>query len=132
VGAALSLRERLAGALFGERLSLPAGVPREALPPGVAVRRNRWIPALGGWLARLGGPAAAVALPGVILVHPRTRLSERLLRHEAEHVRQWKEVPLFPLRYALDIVLQGHAASRFEALARAAESATRTDPEKHA
>lgn len=129
--APVRLRARLADGLLGRRFPLPAGIPAAALPRGVTLRRNRWIPALGGWVARLGGPAAAVALPGTILVHPRVHPTERLVRHEAEHVRQWKEVPLFPLRYALDILRRGHASSRFETLARAAETMTRT-PEKPA
>jgi hypothetical protein len=111
-------------------VSLPAGVPADALPPGTTLRRNRWVTGLGGVLARLGGPAAAVALRGTILVHPRAVLTERLVRHEAEHVRQWREVPLFPLRYAADILSRGHASSHFEALARDAETTTRTESEK--
>jgi hypothetical protein len=116
--------------LLGPPLSLPEGVPQDALPEGVILRRNRWVTAIGGKLARLGGPAAAVALRRSILVHPRTLINERLVRHEAEHVRQWQEVPLFPLRYALDILLKGHASSRFERLAREAEATTRESPEK--
>ncbi len=105
--------------------------PREAtgaarvagpLPSGVAVREARWLPALGGALARMGGPAAAVTLGRTIVVHPDVPLTRRLLTHELTHVRQWQAHPLsFPVRYAWEFVRHGYEANPFEAEARAAE-----------
>ncbi len=96
-----------------------AGSP---MPPGVAVRRARWLPALGGALARMGGPAAAVTLGRTIVVHPDVPLTRRLLRHELTHVRQWQAHPFsFPMRYAWNFLRHGYEANPFEAEARAAE-----------
>ena len=102
-----------------------AGAQRVAgqpLPPGVAVRAASWLPALGGLLARMGGPAAAVTLGRTIVVHPGVPLTPRLLRHELTHVRQWQAHPFsFPVRYAWEFLRHGYEANPFEAEARAAE-----------
>jgi hypothetical protein len=97
--------------------------PRSDLPDGVAVVRGRWVPALGGLLAGMRGPAAAATLGDTIVVHPSVQLTERLIRHELEHVRQWRSRPLtFPLRYALNHVRFGYAGNPFEVEARRAEA----------
>ena len=99
--------------------SSAAGAP---LPPDVAVREASWLPALGGALARMGGPAAAVTLGQTIVVHPAVELTPRLLRHELTHVRQWQAHPLgFPVRYAWNFLLHGYEANPYEVEARAAE-----------
>ncbi len=106
-----------------------AFAPRQAapddatpIPPGVAVREARWLPALGGALARMGGPAAAVTLGRTIVVHPDVPVTPRLLKHELTHVRQWQAHPFgFPVRYVLEFVRHGYAANPFEVEARAAE-----------
>lgn len=85
------------------------------------MREGRLIPAIGGWLARMNRPAAAVTLGHTIIVHPRARLSERLLRHELVHVRQWREDPLFPLRYTLETMRRGYRENRYEHEARREE-----------
>lgn len=86
------------------------------------------VPALGGWLSRLGGPAAAVALRRTIVVHPDVPLTPRLLAHEIEHVRQWEEDLLFPLRYTLETLRRGYANNRYECQARAAEASPKCSP----
>jgi hypothetical protein len=96
--------------------------PRLGLVPArVRLRANRWIPRVGGWLARMRAPAAAVAVGRTILVHPEVRLTRELLVHELVHVRQWEEDRLFPLRYALEHVRYGYWNNRYEQEARAAE-----------
>jgi hypothetical protein len=93
------------------------------LPPGVVVRRARWLPALGGVLAGMSGPAAAVTLGRTIVVHPAVPVTRRLLRHELAHVRQWQQSPLvFPLRYAWYSLRHGYTGNPFEVEARRAES----------
>lgn len=111
-------RERLLGS---EMHPLPP-VAAAGLPPGVTVRAGRLVPLIGGLLARMGAPAAAVTLGRTIVVHPRVRLTERLLAHELEHVRQWQADPLFPLRYTVETLRNGYRNNRYELEARAAES----------
>ncbi len=95
----------------------------EPLPPGVSVRRGGWLPALGGLLAGMGAPAAAVTLGRTIVVHPDVPLTPRLLRHELTHVRQWQAQPFsFPVRYTWAFVRHGYEANPYEVEARRAET----------
>ena len=92
------------------------------MPDGVQVRCCRWLPALGGRFAGIRGPAAAVALGPMILVHPRVNLTERLLRHELAHVAQWRRQPFtFPLRYLWCHLRYGYAGNPYELEAKEAE-----------
>jgi hypothetical protein len=106
------------GRLFGTREEMPAAAPRD-----VVIRRGRWLPALGGWLAGHRAAAAAVTLGRTIIVHPDVRLTDRLLRHELAHVRQWRQRPLtFPLHYTWLYLRHGYRANPYEVEARAAET----------
>ena len=99
--------------------------PPLPMPEGVEIRRGRWIARLGGWLTGAGRAAAAVTLGDTIVVHPEAPLTERLLRHELEHVRQWRAAPLtFPARYAWQHLRRGYRDNPFEVAARAAETAS--------
>jgi hypothetical protein len=92
------------------------------LPADVTLVRGGWIPAIGGWLSGMGGPAAAVTLGSTIVVGPGVEIEDRLLRHELVHVRQWRRRPLaFPLLYALEHVRHGYRNNPYEVEARAAE-----------
>lgn len=94
----------------------------QALPPGVSLRRARWIPALGGRLSGMRRPASAVALGRTIVVHPTAVLTDRLLRHELAHVRQWQRNPvLFPILYVWNHFRYGYRENPFEVEARNAE-----------
>jgi hypothetical protein len=96
--------------------------PPVAVPPGVQVRCSRWLPRLGGLLTRTRH-AAAVTLGDTIVVHPDVPLSSRLLRHELEHVRQWREQPWsFAARYAFNHLRYGYHLNPFEVAARRAEA----------
>lgn len=96
--------------------------PPLPLPDGVDVRSGRWVTVLGGLFTGTG-PAAAVALGETIIVHPEAPLSARLLRHELEHVRQWREHPWsFPWRYAWSQLRHGYRHNPYEVAARAAET----------
>lgn len=100
----------------------PRRPPGADVPPDVAVRTSRWIPALGGRLAGMRKPAAAVTLGRTIIVHPDARLSDRLLRHELAHVEQWRRAPLtFPVRYLWRHLRHGYRDNPYEVEARAAE-----------
>jgi hypothetical protein len=108
------------GSVMGRVLGEP--VSSVEVPSGVSVRRLAWIPALAGRLLRLDGPAAAVTLGRVIVVHPATRLTPRLLRHELAHVRQWRHRPAsFPVSYVWHHFRHGYRDNPYEVEARAAE-----------
>ncbi|MEX1182270.1 MAG: DUF4157 domain-containing protein [Gemmatimonadota bacterium] len=107
----------MVGRVFGAMVQPPV-----AVPPGITIRTGRWVPALGGLLSGHRQPAAAVTLGRTIVVHPKARLTERLLRHEVAHVEQWRRSPLlFPLQYAMQHLRYGYRDNPFEIEARAAE-----------
>lgn len=92
------------------------------LPPGVRVRRSKILPTLGGWLSGRWRPMSAVTIRHTIHIHPDRTLSDRLLRHELVHVRQWDAHPwTFPLRYAWQHLRHGHANNPYEVEARRQE-----------
>ena len=109
----MTLLEWIADRVIGPRV-LPDGLPGGPLPPGVTVRRNRWIPAIGGVTGNMKGSAAAVTLGGTILVHPEAGIDEGLLVHELVHVRQWREDRLFAVRYVAEWVRRGYWQNRYE------------------
>ena len=92
------------------------------LPTGVELRYGRWVPALGGLFTRTRR-AVAVTLGDTIIVHPDVAVSERLLRHELAHVRQWRERPRsFLWRYAWNHMRYGYRDNPYEVAAREAET----------
>jgi hypothetical protein len=106
------------GRLFGRELTRVAGTPR-----GVTIRAGRLVPGIGGRLSGLRGPAGAVTLGRTIVLHPDVRLTDRLLRHELAHVRQWQRAPLtFPLHYVWQHLKHGYRDNPYEVEARAAEA----------
>jgi len=113
--------------VLGRRVAPPRELASRA-PRGVTFRQGRLVPAIGGALARMKGPAAAVTLGRTIVVHPDVRLTRRLLVHELTHVRQWEEDRLFPLRYALESLRHGYWNNRYELEARQAERAHGSKP----
>jgi hypothetical protein len=119
----MKLISRAADLLLGRRLVLPPQLDASLVPPGVVLREGRLLPALGGFFARMRGPAAAVTLRHTIVVHPAVRLTPRLLAHELEHVRQWDDDALFPLRYTVETLRHGYQQNRYEREARQAEQA---------
>lgn len=109
----MSVLARLTDVVLGPRVP-PEALPGAPLPPGVTVRRNRWIPAIGGVTGGMQGHAAAVTLGGTILVHPDAGIDEGLLEHELVHVRQWREDRLFAARYVAEWVRRGYRKNRYE------------------
>jgi hypothetical protein len=124
----MSLIAALLDRVLGPAVEPPAGIDAVEVPEGVTLRAGRLIPAIGGLLARMGGPAAAVTLRRTIVVHPEVRLTQRLLAHELAHVRQWEADALFPLRYTLETVRQGYLGNRYERQAREAEASADANP----
>ena len=127
----MSLISRAQDLVLGERMDPPPELRPEDVPSGVVLRRGRLVPWLGGVFARMGGPAAAVTLGGTIIVDPAARLTRSLLVHELEHVKQWREDRLFPIRYTLATLRHGYHHNPYEVEARlAAERGTTSDPNK--
>lgn len=109
---------RAARWMSAQPVSTPAPLPR-----GVEVRHSRLVPRIAGWLSGMSAPAAAVTLGRTILLNPHVRLSERLLRHELAHVRQWERAPRsFPFKYIAYHIRHGYGDNPYEAEARAAET----------
>jgi hypothetical protein len=109
------------GRVFGSAFAPPPELCGE-LEPGVLLRSGRWIPRIGGLLAGSRYPAAAVTLGSTIIVHPDVPLTRRLVRHEMEHVRQWRARPIgFPLHYTWLYLRHGYRDNPYEVSARQAE-----------
>ncbi|MEX2569798.1 MAG: DUF4157 domain-containing protein [Gemmatimonadota bacterium] len=114
--------ERLGRTVLGGRIPRPAGFPEGTIPADLVLREGRLVPWIGGMLAGMKGPAAAVTLGRTIIVDPATPLSGRLLAHELVHVRQWERDRLFPLRYALATLRHGYRDNPYEIEAREVEA----------
>ncbi|HEX8242541.1 MAG TPA: DUF4157 domain-containing protein [Longimicrobium sp.] len=110
----MSLFARFGDVLLGAKVPVEE-LPGAPLPPGVTVRRNRWIPAIGGVTGRMRGPASAVTLGGTILVHPDAVIDEALLVHELVHVEQWRADGLFAVKYVAEWARRGYMGNRYEA-----------------
>lgn len=113
--------------VLGERVEPPEAL-RDSVPSGVVLRRGRLIPRIGGLLGRMHGSAAAVTLRRTIVVDPGVPLTPSLLAHELEHVRQWREDALFPLRYTLATVRHGYWSNPYEVEARQASASPPRPP----
>lgn len=124
----MSLLSRAADLVLGRRVDPPPELADVELPEGVVFREGSLVPAIGGLLARMEAPAAAVTLRRTIVVNPGVRLSRRLLAHELAHVRQWEEDPLFPVRYTLETLRNGYRENRYEREAREAEPSPTQHP----
>ena len=114
----MSLLSSLADRVLGERV--PAAELPHPVPPGVVIRRNRWIPRVGGWF--MGGnraPAGAVTLGRTILCNAGHPITDELLVHELVHVEQWTADPLFALRYGAEWFRHGYRENRYEKVAYA-------------
>jgi hypothetical protein len=124
----MSLLERARTTLLGEPIRLPADLPPGVVPEGVRLRRGRLVPWIGGVLARMGGPAAAVTLRRTIVVSPEAPLTPDLLAHELTHVRQWREDVLFPVRYTLATLRHGYRDNPYEVEARRVAASLHSSP----
>lgn len=126
----MSLIERAASSLLGERIQVPRTIDPRMVPEGIVLRRGGLIPRIGGFLARMGAPAAAVTLRRTIVIDHAARLTPSLLAHEMAHVRQWQEDSLFPLRYTLATLRHGYRDNPYEIEARAIAAAASTPREQ--
>ena len=124
----MSLIDRTAGLFLGRRIAPPADLPEGLLPDGVVLREGRLVPRIGGLLARMGAPAAAVTLGRTIVLNPDARLTPGLLVHELTHVRQWRADILFPIRYTLATLRHGYVNNPYEVEARLAAASAELPP----
>jgi hypothetical protein len=104
--------------LLGRRVRELPEVPDGAIPSDVVLRLGRFVPWLGGVLARMKGPAAAVTIGRTIVLNPEARLTPDLLTHELVHVRQWRQDLFFPIRYSLATLRYGYRNNPYEVEAR--------------
>ena len=110
---AVSLVDRIADRLLGPRV--PDAELPYPVPPGVVIRRNRVIPAIGGVF--MGGGrkrAGAVTLRRTILFDADRPIAPDLIVHELVHVRQWNDDPLFPLKYCGQWLRHGYRKNPYE------------------
>ena len=109
--------EPLRTLFLGARIDPPPGSPAEIADGSVELRCNSWIPWIGGVLARMNRPAAAVTLGNTIVIHEDAEVTFTLLAHELAHVRQWRK-PLFPVLYAAATIRHGYWNNPYEIEAR--------------
>ena len=110
---AVSLAARIADRLLGPRV--PDAELPYPVPPGVVIRLNRLIPAIGGVF--MGGGtkrAGAVTLRRTILFDADRPIAPDLIVHELVHVRQWNDDPLFPLKYCGQWLRHGYRKNPYE------------------
>ncbi len=102
------------------------GVP-VALPPPLLeqfpdlaharYRRGGLPPRIGGWV--LGTRSVAgITLWKTIFLAPDVGFPAELLLHELAHVRQFEEIPAFPVRYIWESIRAGYRGNRYEIAAR--------------
>jgi len=109
---AVSLIARIADRVLGQRVpdtELPYPVP-----PGVVIRLNRLIPAIGGVFMGGRKRAGAVTLGRTILFDADRPIAPDLIVHELVHVRQWNDDPLFPLKYCGQWLRHGYRQNPYE------------------
>lgn len=109
----MSLAARIADRVLGPRV--PDAELPYPVPPGVVIRLNRLIPAIGGVF--MGGGrkrAGAVTLGRTILFDADRPIAPDLIVHELVHVRQWNDDPLFPLKYCGQSLRHGYRQNPYE------------------
>jgi hypothetical protein len=82
-------------------------------------RRGGWPLRVGGWFLGVRS-VAGIALGHTIWVAPDADLTPELLLHELAHVRQWRTVRWFPLRYVWASFRRGYRENPYEVAARRA------------
>ena len=122
----MSLLESATASLLGRRVAPPVQLPEGTPCDGVVFREGKLIPRIGGLLARMKAPAAAVTLGRTIVFHPDVRPTRALIAHELTHVRQWRQDFLFPIRYTLATLRYGYLNNPYEVEARRAAAAFET------
>jgi len=115
---ATTVRWSILRAFIGERCVLPEALIRE-FPElrSARYRRGGLPPRIGGWF--LGARSVAgIALRHTVWLDQNADLTPDLLLHELAHVRQWRSVSWFPIRYIWESLRRGYDRNRYEVAAR--------------
>lgn len=89
------------------------------------IKENSWLARLAAW--KLGASRVAIVWGKTIHLHNATReeflSNSRWVRHELEHVRQFREYGFFRFLflYFIESVRKGYFHNKFEVAARASE-----------
>lgn len=116
----MALSRQRQDALIGERMTLPETLLR-AHPElnDARYRRGGLPPRIGGWC--LGArTVAGITLGHTVWLAPDADLTPELLLHELAHVRQWRSVRWFALRYRWQCLRRGYTHNAYEVAARQA------------
>ena len=106
--------------IFGARCRLPDALTREFPELREArYRRGGLPPRIGVWFLGVRS-VAGIALRHTIWLAPDADLTPDLLLHELAHVRQWRSVRWFPLRYVWESLRRGYHQNCYEVAARVA------------
>ena len=109
---------RLAGALIGERIHLPADLLSRYPELAEAHYRRGGLPVrIGGWALGTSS-AAAITLWNTIFIAPGVRLEAELLLHELRHVHQFSQHKAFPVSYLWQSLRYGYSRNAYEVDAR--------------
>lgn len=107
-------------ALIGEPLALSDELLRRYPQLAEArYRRGGLPPRIGGWFLGVRS-VAGIALRHTVWLAPDADLTPDLLLHELTHVRQWRAVRWFPVRYVWESVRRGYRQNCYEIEARIA------------
>ncbi len=116
----MALFARARRALIGEPLEPdPRFVRLHPELAGVNLRHGGLPLRLGGWCLGVRS-VAGIALGRTVWIARDVHLTRDLLLHELEHVRQWRTVRWFALRYMWESLRRGYTNNRFEVSAREA------------
>jgi hypothetical protein len=112
--------DSLLGTVIGHRCALPEALVR-AFPElaEARYRRGGLPPRIGGWFLGIRS-VAGIALRHTVWLAPDADLTPELLLHELTHVRQWRSVRWFPVRYVWESLRRGYRENRYEIAARVA------------
>ena len=109
---------RLASALTGERIQLPAELLSRYPDLADATYRRGGLPVrIAGWALGMSS-AAAITLWNTVFLAPEVRLDAELLLHELRHVHQFSEHKAFPVSYLWQSLRYGYTRNAYEVDAR--------------
>lgn len=104
----------LSRALIGEPLALSAALLAEYPELAEArYRRGGLPPRVGGWCLGVR-TVAGITLGHTVWLAPEAHLTPHLLLHELAHVRQWRRVRWFAVRYLWESLRRGYASNTYE------------------